>query len=123
MDDISLLPQMLREQSLSDREIVLPYQEAKEALELLERVHWALLGWEGWVKYPDGTHGFAPGGVMGTESIEREPGEMWEDYVQRSVRFCHETIDQEYRNWNANPRYAHLVLSFCLTADSPPKKG
>ena len=122
MDEISLLPQMLREQSLSDREIVLPYQEAKEALELLERAHWALLGWGGWVKYPDGTHGFAPGGVMGAD-IQRKEGEAWADYVHRSVLFCHETIDQDYRDWNANPRYAHHVLYFCLTATSPPKQG
>jgi hypothetical protein len=40
-----------------------------------------------------------------------------------AVLFCYEPIDQEYRDWNANPRYAHLVLSFCLTAASPPKKG
>jgi hypothetical protein len=55
--EISLLPQMLWEQSLSDREIVLSHQEAKEALDFLERAHWALLGWEGWVKYPMGLMG------------------------------------------------------------------
>ncbi len=85
MDEISLLPQMLREQSLSDREIVLPYQEAKEALELLERAHWALLGWGGWVKYPDGTHGFAPGGVMGAD-IQRKEGEP--GLTMFTDRFC-----------------------------------
>jgi hypothetical protein len=35
VDEIDLLPQMLREPSLADREIVLPYQRAKDALELL----------------------------------------------------------------------------------------
>jgi hypothetical protein len=59
VDEISLLPQMLREQFLSHREIVLPYQEAKEALDLLRRAQWAVWGWEGWVKYLDGSHGFA----------------------------------------------------------------
>ncbi|HEX6557335.1 MAG TPA: hypothetical protein VF026_31515 [Ktedonobacteraceae bacterium] len=42
MDEISLLPQMLREQALSHREIVLPYQEAQEALDLLRRAQWAV---------------------------------------------------------------------------------
>jgi hypothetical protein len=61
VDEISLLPQMLRAQSLSHREIVLSYQEAKEALDLLRRAQWAVWGWEGWVKYLDGSHGFASG--------------------------------------------------------------
>jgi hypothetical protein len=61
------------------------------------RANWALLGWEGWVKYSDGRHGHTPGGVMGIE-VERKEGEAWE----------------------ANPEYAHLVLCFCLTA-TPPK--
>ncbi len=72
MDEISLLPQMLREQSLSHREIVLPYQEAKEALDLLRRAQWAVWGWEGWVKYLDGSHGFASGGVMGADIQRKE---------------------------------------------------
>ena len=58
VDEISLLPQMLREQSLSHQEIVLPYQEAKEALDLLRRAQWAV-GGEGWVKDLNGSQGFA----------------------------------------------------------------
>jgi hypothetical protein len=59
---------MLREQSLSDREMVLPSQEAKEALELLERA--TGLCWDGKDgEIPHGTHGFAPGGVLGEGRI------------------------------------------------------
>jgi len=72
VDEISLLPQMLREQSLSHREIVLPYQEAKEALDLLRGAQWAVWGWGGWVKYLDGSHGFASGGVMGADIQRKE---------------------------------------------------
>jgi hypothetical protein len=119
MEEIELLPQALREQSLSEQEVVLPYHEALDALELLVRARWALLGWEGWVKYPDGRHGHPPGGVMGTESIERETAETWESYVQRSARFCVETINQEQQAWDVNPGNAHLILYFCLTATPP----
>ena len=63
-----------------------------------------------------GDHGHAPGGVMGTESIERETGEMWEDYVQRSARECAETMTKEQQTWNANPGSVRLPLYFCLTA-------
>jgi hypothetical protein len=72
VDERSPLPQMLREQSLSHREIVLPYQEAKEALDLLRRAQWAVWGWEGWVKDLDGSHGFASGGVMGADMQRKE---------------------------------------------------
>lgn len=51
MDEIDLLPEALRSQSLSEREIVLSYQQALEALEILVAANCALLGWEGWVKY------------------------------------------------------------------------
>src|SRR5450755_526029 len=85
----------------------------------LVRAGWALLGWEGWVKYPDGRHGHTPGGVMGTESIEQEAGETWEGYVQRSARFCAETIAKDQHAWDANPSTAHMTLYFCLTATPP----
>jgi len=73
------------------------------------------------VKYPDGGHGHTPGSVMGAET-QRKEGESWSDNVHRSVQFCQETIDQEQRDWNANPSYAHLVLSFCLTAIPPEEE-
>jgi hypothetical protein len=116
MDEIDLLPEALRSQSLSEREIVLSYQQALEALEILVAATFALLGWEGWVKYADGRHGHTPGGVMGTEPIEQEVGETGENYVQRSARFCAETMTKEQPAWNTHPGSAHLPLSFCLTA-------
>lgn len=119
MEGIELLPQVLREQSLSQREIVLPYQEALTALELLISARWALLGWEGWVTYSDGSHAHAPGGTTGTTSIEREASEAWEDYVQRSAQFCAETMRAEQQRWDADPTCRHLTLHFCLTATPP----
>ena len=111
MDEIDLLPQVLRKQSLSHREIVLPYQQALEVLSVL-------VGWEGWVKYPDGRHGHTPGGVMGIE-VARKARETWADYVERSAQLCRETMNREQQAWEANPEYAHLVLCFCLTATPP----
>jgi hypothetical protein len=123
LEEIELLPQALREQSLSEQEIVWPSHEALAVLELLVRARWALLGWEGWVKYPDGRHGQTPGGVLATESIEPEAGETWESYVQRSARECAETILKEHRAWDASPGSAHLVLCFCLTATPPEEEA
>jgi hypothetical protein len=50
MDEIDLLPEALRSQSLSEREIVLSSQQTLEALEILVAANFARLGWEGWVK-------------------------------------------------------------------------
>ena len=44
MEDIDLLPETLRSKSLSDCEIVLPYQEALQALDIRVVAGWALLG-------------------------------------------------------------------------------
>jgi hypothetical protein len=87
LDEIDLFPEGLREQSLSPREIVLPYHQAVEALSVLVKANWAFLGWEGWVKYPDGRHGHPPGQVIGAE-IAQEEGEPWADYVHRSAQVC-----------------------------------
>ena len=54
VDPLDLLPANLRALSLSDCEIVLPYEEAIQALELCVAARWGLLAWEGWVKYPSG---------------------------------------------------------------------
>lgn len=58
------------------------------------KAHWALLGWKGWVKYPDGSHDHSPGGGRGAD-VERKKGEMWADYVHRSVHFCHASMNKE----------------------------
>jgi hypothetical protein len=50
MDEIDLLPEALRSQSLSEREIVLSSQQTLEALEILVAANFARFGWEGWVK-------------------------------------------------------------------------
>ena len=119
MDDIDLLPESLRHQSLSSREIVLPLEEALQVIDLLSAAEWALFGWEGWVRYPDGTYGHAPDG-MGTMSIERTEREDWETYVQRSANFCRETMKLEQKLWDSNAKHPLIQLYFCLTAT---KKG
>lgn len=50
MDDILLLPEGLQRKPLSKREIVLAYDDALKALDILENAGWAVLGWEPWLK-------------------------------------------------------------------------
>ena len=44
----------LQRLSVSQSELVLPYPQAVTALQLLEATGATLLGWEGWLRYPDG---------------------------------------------------------------------
>jgi hypothetical protein len=113
MDDIALLPKTLRHQSLSDREIVLPYQEALQAIHILVAANWALLGWEAWLKFPSGAH-LQPLDMV-FDTPERKPGEAWIAYVQRSVLFCQKAMEKEQQLWEREPREANMALYFCLT--------
>jgi hypothetical protein len=45
MNDILLLPEDLQQRSLSKREIVLTYDDALKALDILENARWVVLGW------------------------------------------------------------------------------
>ncbi|SEI43777.1 hypothetical protein SAMN03159495_0229 [Pseudomonas sp. NFR16] len=49
----------LQQLSVSQSELVLPYVHAITALQMLETAGAPLLGWEGWLLYPDGTLGHA----------------------------------------------------------------
>lgn len=47
----------LQRLSVSQSELVLPYPHAITALQLLEATDAILMGWEGWLRYPDGRLG------------------------------------------------------------------
>jgi hypothetical protein len=117
MDDIDLLPADLRARSIIDREIVLSYRDVLQAIDLLEAAHWAILGWEGWLHYADGSNGFA--GQFPGPSIDREqeePGEPGEALVHRSAAACRSTIEEAQQRWTIQPERSDADLFFCLTA-------
>src|SRR5713226_260012 len=116
LDEIDLLPQALREQSLSDREIILPYQQALEALSVPMRANWVRLGWEGWVNYPDGRHGQTPGGVRGADGERKREKGGQIPFIAES-HGCRATMNREQQAWDA-----HLVLCFCRTATPPEEE-
>src|SRR4051794_38769767 len=99
MDDIDFLPQELRARSINDQEIVLNYEDVQQAVNLLEAANWALLGWEGLLRFADGGIGFA--GPLA--DIGREEGEAWDDYVRRSAALCRTTIQEAEQRWRTQP--------------------
>jgi hypothetical protein len=113
MEEIDLLPETLRSQSLSDREIVLPYEEMLQAMQILIAANWIFLGWEAWLKLPSGIHLHPL--YMGFDTPEREPGETWIAYVHRSALLCKKSMEQEQQQRQREPREKHAELYFCLT--------
>lgn len=115
MDEIDYLPIDLRRESLSDREIVLPYSEVLKAIDILVNADWAVLSWEGWLKYSDGKVGHSSE-YHGTVVIEQDENELWHDYVVRSASFCRRTIEQAQQQWNGKPEKVNAELYYCIVA-------
>lgn len=104
----------LQQHSLSDRELVLPLPEALAALEALASSRVPVLGWEGWIRYPDGRVGHSRQ-HQGSVSIDRDPGEALIDYVRRSIDLTRRTITLAQDSWDREPEIHGGQLYFCIT--------
>lgn len=101
--DLELLPPDLRSRSASPREIVLPLADALEAIAALRAQDVTSVGWEGWVRGPDGRLGHAPS-QQGT--VEFFP-----------LSECETTMREAQREWNQNPDIEGGELLFCLSPE------
>jgi hypothetical protein len=113
------LPHSLKEQSLSDREIVLTPANASHIVDVLEVAQWAVVGGEPWLKLADGSH-LHP--VVGGDFV-REEHEDWTAYVHRTAHLCRQAMKEEQERWDSenfplkvSPDGRELTLYFCLTA-------
>jgi len=114
MDEIDFLPKRLLDQSLSDREIVLPLDGAKECIEILEKHGFLVLSWEGWLKYSDGAFGHSLR-HQGCRDCKRLPDESWEDYTSRSQQYVLKTAAENLAAFLAKPENPGADLYFCLS--------
>jgi len=101
------LPQRLLDASASTTELVLPLKEALEALELLQRSGSQVLGWEGWLLYPDGRKGHS-GLHQGTVDLSG---------MERLAAYflCRESIQQAHAEHMRKPQSPGTELLFCIT--------
>jgi len=108
MGHIDLLPEHLREQSISPREIVLPLSAALEAIDLLEAAGVFILGWEGWVKTVDGRHGHgtAPQGWSADPKNHS---------VHEAAELCRNTIPDDAARWALDYPGTTDQLHICIT--------
>ena len=98
-------PHILRA-SISERELVLPYREALELVDVARRSRVLILGWEGWLRYPDGAPGHAT--QQGTVSLH-------DLSVCEAADLVASTIRDDYAHWRREPHEEELL--FCITID------
>lgn len=117
VDPLDLLPPNLRALSLSDCEVVLPYEEAIQALDLFVAARWGLLAWEGWVKYPSGVGHHSE--YQGTVELTRRVDETWDDFIRRSAEFGRQTMQADQQRFEHDAACQGMQLYFCFTVTPP----
>ena len=117
--DINILPEELRNLSLSKNEIVLDYISIFKALDSLLLSKKGVLGYEVWFKYPNEvSHFLNVGGktiVDSSLSIERNKEETWEEYVERSNIKCKKLITESYERLKEICEKNNVKIYYCLT--------
>ena len=98
----------LQTESASDRELVLPLAAALDALGLFEQSGIVVLGWEGWLRYPDGRLGHSA----------KHQGTASEQSTTRSEQFAwlYRTMQLSQAEHDASPEVPDSELLFCITA-------
>ncbi|TEB14558.1 hypothetical protein Psfp_02800 [Pelotomaculum sp. FP] len=120
MRAIDLLPEELKINSLSRKEVILSYDDTQKAINIFKKNNWVILKWEGWVKYSEGQYDRSEK-FRGISYILKDKKETWESYVKRSAKRCLETIKKSQQKWDINPEYPDSILFFCLIAEEKPK--
>ncbi len=95
--------------SAVEDEIVVGYADAMELLRILRGKTTRVLGWEGWVKYADGSlgHSLEHQGTVDLSSMSRES----------AIMLSESTITLANKEWQDNPEISNAELLFCITTD------
>jgi hypothetical protein len=112
---LQILPKHIRSRSFSQREIVLDFEDALEAIQLLKQKGWAIISWEGWLSFPDGRVGHSDQ-FQGTVELLPFSDESWAKYVQRAAEHARATILKSAHDWDRTQKDAGSKLLYCLTA-------
>lgn len=117
--DLNLLPEDLRNISLSKSEIVLDFTSIFKALDFLLLSNKGVLGYEVWFKYPNGiSHFLNVGGktiVDSSLSLERNKDENWEDYVIRTNSKYKDLIMESNGKLKEISEKNSVMIYYCLT--------
>ncbi|HYX33180.1 MAG TPA: hypothetical protein VE954_08695 [Oligoflexus sp.] len=113
MDELEFIPERILQLSLSQDELVLPFDAAVEAIDLVEKEGFLLLCWEGWLRYADGAVGHSLS-HQGTREIRRRTDEPWPDYSKRAKDSFLQSAAESLQKFTAKPENPGAQLYFCL---------
>jgi hypothetical protein len=108
MDSSDDIPKELLSHSLSDCEIVLPYPDVVATIHRLPEFGLRLLGWEGWLHYPDGRHGHSARHQGIVDLSDVSPAE--------AAELCIRTIEEAHADAMRQPEAGDLY--FCVTVNA-----
>ncbi len=100
----------IESRSYSNREMVIEYIDAMELLYIYEQNNIKVLGWEGWIKYSNGSLGCSQK-YMGTSDLSDMPN-------LSAVSLIKSTIMQAHTEWELIPEFEDSILLFCITIDT-----
>jgi len=113
-EDLTLLPQHLAAASLSNREIVLTYEKALQAIDIVTRQGAVVFCWEGWLELADGGHTHSPT-HQGILEIAQAQGEQYESYAERAASAVRTSIAASQERWCREPEFPGAKLYYCLS--------
>jgi hypothetical protein len=113
MDELDFVPQRILQLSLSEDELVLPWDAAVEAIDILEKEGFLILCWEGWLRYADGAVGHSLS-HQGSREIRRHPDESWADFTIRARHSFIRSASESLQKFAAKPENPGAQLYFCL---------
>jgi hypothetical protein len=102
------IPEELLLHSISDVEIVLPYPAIIAVIHRLPEFDLRLLGWEGWLRYPNGQVGHSP--------LQQGTVDLSHMTPAKAADFCISTIAQAHNEAMLEPEAGELY--FCITVDA-----
>ncbi len=100
----------IKSRSESPDEIVVNYTDAMELLYLYKNNNTQVLGWEGWVKHPDGSLGHSQK-YQGTTDLSSMPNAS-------AIGLIEITIMQAHTEWEEKPEVRDAELFFCITTNT-----
>jgi len=100
----------LQAKSASSSELVLPLPEAIAALRLLEQSGDTLLGWEGWLRRPDGRLGYSARHQGTVDLSHMSPSEAY--------ALAKSTMQQSQAEHDSSPEVPGSELLFYITGEA-----
>ena len=99
----------IKSRSKSSKEIVVEYLDAIKLLYIFEQNNTSVLGWEGWIKYPDGSLGHSKN-HQGTTDLSCSSNSS-------AIALIKDSLIQAHTKWEVKPEVNDAELLFCITTN------